>query len=94
MEAKYVDDGSNAGPQNWTSFKEFGYAFGPNYQDNLVTFPNGNERFLKELNDKREVELTFHFWSGETVKYFVTKDGDFVIGTTVKTQNTDEEAAF
>jgi endoglucanase len=94
MEAKYVDDGSNAGPQNWTSFKEFGYAFGPNYQDNLVTFPNGNERFFKELNDKREVELTFHFWSGETVKYFITKDGDTVIGTTVKTQKLDGAAVF
>jgi endoglucanase len=94
MEAKYVDDGSNAGPQNWTSFKEFGYAFGPNYEDNLVTFPNGNERFFKELNDKREVELIFHFWSGETVKYFITKDGDNVIGTTVKTQKADEAAAF
>jgi endoglucanase len=94
MEAKYVDDGSNAGPQNWTSFKEFGYAFGPNYQDNLVTFPNGNERFFKELNDKREVELTFHFWSGETVKYFITKDGETVIGTTVKTQKLDGAAVF
>jgi endoglucanase len=94
LEAKYVDDGSNAGPQNWTSFKEFGYAFGPNYEDNLVTFPNGNERFFKELNDKREVELTFHFWSGETVKYFITKDGDNIIGTTVKTQRPDEAAAF
>ncbi|MDQ0973250.1 endoglucanase [Neobacillus niacini] len=80
MEAKYVDDGSNAGPQNWTSFKEFGYAFAPNYQDNLVTFPYGNERFFKELKDQREVELTFHFWSGETIKYFVTKDGGTVIG--------------
>jgi endoglucanase len=86
MEAKYVDDGSNAGPQNWTSFKEFGYAFAPHYEDNLVTFPKGNERFFKDIDNNREVELTFHFWSSETVKYYITKDGDSVSGTPVQTQ--------
>jgi len=30
MEAKYAD-GSNAGPSNWTSFKEFDVAFAPDY---------------------------------------------------------------
>ncbi len=30
MEAKYAD-GTNAGPHNWTSFKEFDRTFAPNY---------------------------------------------------------------
>ncbi|MGQ4666493.1 cellulase family glycosylhydrolase [Metabacillus halosaccharovorans] len=84
MEAAYTDDGSPAGPQNWTAFKQFGYVFAPNYEDNLLTFPYGNDRFFKEINDQREVELTFHFWSGETVKYTVTKDGEQVVGKTIK----------
>ncbi len=91
MEATYVDDGSFAGPQNWTAFKQFGYAFAPNYKDNLLTFPNGNERFFKEIADKREVELTFHFWSGESVKYLVTKNGDYVVGKTIKSQLPEED---
>nr|ATG84593.1 GE40 [Geobacillus thermodenitrificans] len=52
MEAKYVDDGSNAGPQNWTSFKEFGYAFSPDYEHDVVTFPYGNERFFLKMAGK------------------------------------------
>jgi endoglucanase len=27
------------------------------------------------------VHLTFHFWSGDTVEYTVTKEGDTVTGT-------------
>ncbi|MCV9888058.1 cellulase family glycosylhydrolase [Metabacillus halosaccharovorans] len=84
MEATYADDGSPAGPQNWTAFKQFGYVFAPNYEDNLLTFPYGNDRFFKEINDQRGVELTFHFWSGVTVKYTVTKDGEQVVGKTIK----------
>ncbi|WP_245823422.1 cellulase family glycosylhydrolase [Metabacillus halosaccharovorans] len=91
MEATYVDDGSPAGPQNWTAFKQFGYVFAPNYEDNLLTFPYGNDRFFKEINDQREVELTFHFWSGETVKYTVTKDGEQVVGKTIKSTLPEED---
>src|SRR6185436_21176658 len=35
MEAKYPD-GSNAGPQNWTPFKEFDFTFAPNYSANNI----------------------------------------------------------
>jgi len=84
MEAVYTDDASAAGPQNWTSFKEFGYAFAPNYENNTITFPYGNERFFNEIEDNREVQLTFHYWSGETVEYVITKSGDNVVGTAVK----------
>ena len=84
MEAKYTDDGSNAGPQNWTSYKEFGYAFSPSIENNNVSFPYGTDRFFKEVADGREVELTFHFWSGEAITYKITKNGDQVAGTALE----------
>ncbi|MED4164105.1 X2-like carbohydrate binding domain-containing protein [Halalkalibacterium halodurans] len=62
MEAVYVD-GGNAGPQDWTSFKEFGYAFSPSYDTNEMKL---TEAFFREVRDG-EVRLTFHIWSGETV---------------------------
>ncbi|WP_186578226.1 cellulase family glycosylhydrolase [Aquibacillus kalidii] len=80
MEAIYTDDSSPAGPQNWTTFKEFGYAFNPSYETNEITFPYGNERFFNELDNGREVELTFHFWSGEQITYTIVKNGEGVEG--------------
>ncbi|KMK75227.1 cellulase family glycosylhydrolase [Alkalihalobacillus pseudalcaliphilus] len=76
MEAVYPD-GSPAGPHDWTTFKEFGYAFSPNYEDNELTFPYG--RFFNELEDG-ETELTFYFWSGEQLDYTLQKNGEHVIG--------------
>jgi endoglucanase len=78
MEAKYAD-GSNAGPHNWTSFKEFDVTFAPNYSANTITL---KPEFFAEVNDGQRVTLTFHFWSGTTVTYFVTKSGSDVTGTT------------
>lgn len=76
MEARYAD-GSNAGPQNWTPFKEFAYTFKPNYSNNTLTLtPN----FFNELNDG-EVKLKLHFWSGEKLDYTITKNGSQVTGT-------------
>ena len=77
MEAKYAD-GSNAGPQNWTSFKEFDYTFAPNYIANTITL---KPEFFAEVNDAVRVTLTFHFWSGTRVTYYVTKNGSTVTGT-------------
>ncbi|SER68959.1 S-layer homology domain-containing protein [Gracilibacillus ureilyticus] len=68
MEA-YYEDGSIAGPQNWTSFKEFGYTFSPNYDDGYIEL---NENFFNETNDGL-VNLTFYFWSGKTVEYTIEK---------------------
>jgi len=76
MEAVY-EDGSPAGPQNWTSFKEFAYTFSPVYEENKITF---KQEFFDEVEDNKEVHVTFHFWSGETVAYTVTKNGDQVVG--------------
>jgi hypothetical protein len=59
MEAKY-DDGTNAGPQNWTSYKEFDRAFAPNYATGVSTL---TPEFFAEVNDHARVTLTFHYWT-------------------------------
>ena len=75
MEAVYAA-GGNAGPQNWTSYKEFGNTFAPDYTNNKITLtPN----FFAETNDG-VVNLTFHFWSGQIVTYKITKSGTSVTG--------------
>jgi aryl-phospho-beta-D-glucosidase BglC (GH1 family) len=76
MEAKYTD-GSNAGPQNWTSYKEFDVAFRPDYDAGTITL---TPEFFAEVNDGT-VNLTFHFWSGDTLTYTLTKTGTTVTGT-------------
>lgn len=70
MEAKY-SDGSIAGPQNWTPFKEFDVTFTPNYTANTITL---KPDLFGEVNDNRPVTLTFHFWSGALVSYTITKN--------------------
>jgi len=77
MEAKY-SDGSAAGPQNWTTFKEFDFTFAPNYSSNTITL---KPEFFAEVNDNRPVTLTFHFWSGARINYTFTKNGSSVTGT-------------
>ena len=78
MEATYAD-GSNAGPQNWTPFKEFDRTFAPNYTGNAITL---TPDFFAEVNDGARVTLKFHFWSGAVVTYHVTRNGSSVTGTT------------
>lgn len=80
MEANYTD-GSNAGPQNWTSFKEFAYTFKPDYTNNTLTL---TANFFNEVNDG-EVKLKLHFWSGELLEYKITKNGSEVTGTAINT---------
>lgn len=75
MEAVYAS-GGNAGPQNWTSYKEFAYTFSPSYNTGEISL---QENFFKEVNDG-EVILKFHFWSGEIVSYKITKSGTAVTG--------------
>jgi hypothetical protein len=60
MEAKYAD-GSNAGPNNWTSFKEFDVTFAPDYPANQILL---RPAFFAGVNDGATVTLTFHLWSG------------------------------
>lgn len=75
MEAVYAA-GGNAGPQNWTPYKEFAYTFSPSYSTNEISL---QENFFKEVNDG-EVILKFHFWSGKIVSYKITKTGTDVTG--------------
>ncbi|EWM10423.1 endoglucanase B [Kutzneria sp. 744] len=77
MEAKYAD-GTNAGPANWTSYQQFNSAFAPHYADNGIVL---TADFFKAVNDNAPVTLTFHFWSGATVTYHVTKSGSAVTGS-------------
>ncbi|MFD6141614.1 cellulase family glycosylhydrolase [Promicromonospora sp. NPDC060271] len=76
MEAKYAD-GTNAGPHSWTSYKEFDVAFAPDYPAGTIRL---TPAFFAEVNDGT-VNLTFHFWSGDTVTYTLTKTGTQVTGT-------------
>lgn len=75
MEAFYKD-GSIAGPQNWTSFKEFAYTFAPDYKNNQIII---KDKFFAECNDG-EVLLKFYLQSGEIVEYSLTKTGTKVVG--------------
>jgi hypothetical protein len=78
MEAKYAD-GTNAGPHDWTSFKEFDRAFAPNYASGVTTL---TPDFFAAVKDNSRVTLTFHYWSGTKLTYYVTKNGTEVTGTT------------
>ncbi|BCJ57522.1 cellulase family glycosylhydrolase [Micromonospora endophytica] len=78
MEAKYAD-GSNAGPHDWTPFKEFDVAFAPDYPGNRITL---TDTFFGAVRDNAPVTLTFHFWSGAQLTYRVTKSGGNVTGVT------------
>jgi hypothetical protein len=78
MEARYAD-GSNAGPQDWTSFKEFDWTFAPDYQADEITL---RPAFFAEVDEDAPVTLTFHFWSGATLEYTVAKSGSAVTGST------------
>ncbi|THV34692.1 cellulase family glycosylhydrolase [Glycomyces buryatensis] len=77
MEATYAD-GTAAGPQNWTTYKEFARAFSPDYSAGNISLPTA---FWDDVNDGQKVTLTFHFWSGETVTYYVTESGGNVTGS-------------
>ncbi|MCG5220321.1 cellulase family glycosylhydrolase [Streptosporangium soli] len=77
MEAKYAD-GTNAAPHDWTSYKEYGRAYSPDYAGNSI-------RLLKDLvsqmRENTPLTLTFHFWSGAKLTYQVTRTGDTITGS-------------
>ncbi|MNP08746.1 hypothetical protein D3C76_1008270 [compost metagenome] len=76
MEAVYAT-GGNAGPQDWTSFKEFGNTFAPSYDTNEIKLL---PTFFKEVRDG-DVILKFHFWSGDIITYKITKNGTSIVGS-------------
>lgn len=77
MEATY-DDGSNAGPASWTPYQQWDVAFTAYTGDSIKLTSD----FVDSLKDDSRVTLTFHFWSGASVTYHVTKTGSTVTGTT------------
>ncbi|MFC5530612.1 cellulase family glycosylhydrolase [Cohnella yongneupensis] len=76
MEALYAT-GGNAGPDDWTPYKEFGKAFLPKRESNLVTLPSA---FFDQVKDG-EVLLRLHFGSGNVIEYKLTIEGNQVTGT-------------
>ncbi|WP_328869275.1 cellulase family glycosylhydrolase [Streptomyces sp. NBC_00287] len=77
MEARY-EDGTNAGPANWTSYQQYDTAFSAYTADAIKLTPE----FFNSVRDGSRITLTFHFWSGATATYHVTKSGISVTGTT------------
>ncbi|MGW0582532.1 cellulase family glycosylhydrolase [Streptomyces sp. NPDC002920] len=77
MEARY-DDGSNAGPASWTSYQQWDIAFTAYTGDSIKLTSD----FFTSLQDDSRVTLTFHFWSGASATYHVTRTGSTVTGTT------------
>lgn len=77
MEASYAD-GGNAGPLDWTPYQQFNTTFAPDYAKETISL---TPAFLNALKDNARVKMTFHFWSGATVTYSVTKSGGTVTGT-------------
>ncbi|MFC8800782.1 cellulase family glycosylhydrolase, partial [Promicromonospora sp. NPDC057138] len=77
MESVYAD-GTGAGFHNWTAFPEFWDDFRPDYENGTIQL---TKRYLDSLKDGEPVSLTFHFWSGQTLEYTVTRDGATVTGT-------------
>ncbi|MCF2716624.1 cellulase family glycosylhydrolase [Paenibacillus sp. UKAQ_18] len=77
MEAVYTN-GGNAGPQDWTPYKEFGNTFAPAYDANGIKLL---PEFFNSVKDG-DVTLKFHFWSGDVVTYKIAKSGTRVTGTT------------
>ncbi|MEK4054684.1 cellulase family glycosylhydrolase [Paenibacillus sp. FSL F4-0087] len=75
MEAVYTS-GENTAPQDWTPYKEFLTTFAPSYETNEIKL---QPDWLKELHDG-QIELTFHFWSGELIRYTLIKNGNQVTG--------------
>ncbi|MFD8982225.1 cellulase family glycosylhydrolase [Streptomyces sp. NPDC059564] len=77
MHATYAD-GSNAGQTSWTPYQEFNQAFSPDYPNGAIIL---TPAFLNALRDGDTATLVFHFYSGSTVTYHVTKSGSSVTGT-------------
>jgi len=75
MEATYTS-GGNAGPQDWTPFKEFNYTFSPSYGTNEIKL---TKEFFNEVRDG-EILLKMHFWSGNIIEYKITKAQNTIVG--------------
>ncbi|MEU3750827.1 MULTISPECIES: hypothetical protein [Streptomyces] len=72
-------DGRSAGPTGRTPYQQFNTAFAPDHtRQNIRLTP----AFLKAVKGGTRVKLTFHFWSGATTTYHLTRSGGTVTGAT------------
>lgn len=76
MEALYEDD-SYAGPLDWTSYKEYGYCYTPNYEKEYIQL---SELFLNAIKTDVTVRLLFHFQSGIVTEYDIKRTETTVAG--------------
>ncbi|MNJ49625.1 hypothetical protein D3C77_448670 [compost metagenome] len=76
MEAVY-ETGGNAGPQDWTSYKEFETTFNPDYKSGKIKL---QPALFNDMKDGK-VQLKFHFWSGEVINYTIEKSGSNIVGS-------------
>jgi aryl-phospho-beta-D-glucosidase BglC (GH1 family) len=76
MESVYAD-GSGAGYHSWSTYPEFWEDFRPDYENGTILL---TKRYLDSLKDGEPVSLTFHYWSGTTIEYTVTRNGTTVTG--------------
>lgn len=77
MQSVYAD-GTNAGQATWTAYQAYGTSFSADYANGDIVLPSA---YLTSLTDGSRVTLTFHFWSGATATYYVTKSGSTVTAT-------------
>jgi aryl-phospho-beta-D-glucosidase BglC (GH1 family) len=71
-------DGTGTGPQSWTTYKEFDYAFSVDYDANTVTM---KDKFFAEAADGIII-LKLHFQSGEILECMIEKSGTTVTAVT------------
>lgn len=79
LEAVY-SGGGNAGPSDWTPFKEYIRHFYPDYQTGEIKF---TDEFWSGVKDG-EVQMKMHFRSGEVIPYTITKDGFSIVGVSAE----------
>src|SRR5699024_3499028 len=84
-----------AGPQDWTTFKEFAYVFSPDYDSGAIDFTynewDDHSRLFDEIRQDEAVSIRLHFWSGTTLDYELIRSGDQVIGYPVQAKEIDPD---
>ncbi|CAM4427201.1 cellulase family glycosylhydrolase [Paenibacillus typhae] len=85
LEAVYTG-GGNAGPDEWTPYKEYIRHFYPDYKTGEIKF---TDDFWSGVKDG-EMQLRMHFRSGEIVPYTITKEGFSIIGVSAEDASAEE----
>lgn len=80
IEAVYTT-GGNAGPNDFTPFKEYGAAFTCDYAKGTVAI---TKKFFDATTAGKAIDFTFHFRSGRTVKYQFSGSRAAVVGDAAK----------